>query len=275
MALLLGLLAAMGVFLAPSVQAWFRRWWRALALPFALWAVFILAAWTAGALHWRLAVFALLYVAAPTLAALARLDFAVLLLLWLPLEFGAGAHLVPRPAQGFLHSVAYGVAILLALGLLPGYRKLAGVKYNLPRGWADLAWPLMGFVVAVPALIAAGLAIGFIPPFHLPPALSAWKVLTRFAVIFVATALPEEILFRGLLQNLLAQRAGQVALPLAAVIFGLAHLNNGPQPLPNWRYAVVATIAGFAAGKIFQKSSTVLAPALFHALVNTTKHFFF
>src|SRR5271170_1564014 len=38
------------------------------------------------------------------------LDFLTILLLWLPLEFSAGASLIPRPAQGFLHGVAYGIA---------------------------------------------------------------------------------------------------------------------------------------------------------------------
>src|ERR1700709_1041614 len=40
------------------------------------------------------------------------LDFLAILLLWLPIEFASGASLVPRAAQGFLHSVAYGIAIL-------------------------------------------------------------------------------------------------------------------------------------------------------------------
>ena len=61
----------------------------------------------------------------------------------------------------------------------------------------------------------------------------------------------------------------------AAFIFGCAHLNNGPQALPNWRYMILATIAGLAYGRVFQRASTVLSSATLHMLVDWTKHFFF
>ncbi len=37
----------------------------------------------------------------------------------------------------------------------------------------------------------------------------------------------------------------------------------------------MATIAGFAYGKVFQKSSSVFSSAILHALINTSKHVFF
>ena len=64
-------------------------------------------------------------------------------------------------------------------------------------------------------------------------------------------------------------------LLIAAFIFGCAHLDNGPQPLPNWRYMILATIAGAAYGVVFKKSSTVLSSAALHMMVDWTKHFFF
>ncbi len=96
----------------------------------------------------------------------------------------------------------------------------------------------------------------------------------RFLVILAATALPEEILFRGLIQNCIAQRfgAGTETLLVSALIFGCAHLDNGPGPLPNWRYMILATIAGLAYGKVFEKSSSIFASAGLHALVDTVKH---
>ena len=45
--------------------------------------------------------------------------------------------------------------------------------------------------------------------------------------------------------------------------------------MPNWRYMILATIAGVAYGKVFQRSSTVLSSAALHAMVDWTKHFFF
>jgi membrane protease YdiL (CAAX protease family) len=204
------------------------------------------------------------------------LDGLALLLLWLPLEFGAGAALVPRPAQGFLHSVAYGIAILLGLTLFLCFRGFSGMKYNLPRSRADFWLPLVGFAVTAPVLIAVGVPIGFIPPPHLPSA-AVGRMTAAVALIFAGTTLPEEILFRSLIQNFIMQRwgANTRSLVAAAIIFGCAHLDNGPQPLPNWRYMILATIAGLAYGKVFQKSSTVVSSALLHLLVDWTKHFFF
>ena len=41
------------------------------------------------------------------------------------------------------------------------------------------------------------------------------------------------------------------------------------------RYFILATIAGFAYGKVFERSRTVLSSTLFHCMVDWTKHFFF
>ena len=88
--------------------------------------------------------------------------------------------------------------------------------------------PAIGFAIAAAILIPVGRAIGFLEPGHLP---RRWASLGfQYAVILAATALPEEILFRGLIQNSLMQRLGAKTstLLLAALIFGCAHLDNGP-----------------------------------------------
>jgi membrane protease YdiL (CAAX protease family) len=205
------------------------------------------------------------------------IDLVAILLLWLPLEFAVGHQFIPKHIQGFLHSVAYGIAILLALVLFVGFRSLEGMKYNLPSTARDYWLPVAAFAVTAPILAGLGVAIGFISPFHWPVNPSASKLAGTFGVIFVGTALPEEILFRSLIQNVLMARLGPktATLMLASFIFGCAHLNNGPQPLPNWRYMILATIAGFAYGLVFQKSSTVLSSTALHALVDWTKHHFF
>jgi membrane protease YdiL (CAAX protease family) len=285
------LLAAVFAYLAPSVQdgvrALFDRRPGAIwALPFLFTGIFSGAAALAGALSLPLAMAVLAYTAAPVASARIAgppqskrpkaIDFLTIALLWLPLEFAAGATLVPRPAQGFLHSVAYGIAILLGLILFTAVRPFSGLKYNLPRSWRDLRLMLAGFAVAAPVLILVGVAIGFIPPPHLPVR-PARTMAAALGIIFAGTAVPEEILFRALIQNLMMQRfgAGWRTLAAASLIFGAAHLDNGPQPLPNWRYMILATIAGVAYGRVFQKASTVLSSAGLHTLVDWTKHFFF
>src|ERR1043166_3564610 len=90
------------------------------AVPLLLTGIFAGAAGMAGAFTFALAGMVLAYTLAPVACAFAQgggspkrpgiLDFLAIVLLWLPLEFAAGASIVPRPAQGFLHSVAYGIA---------------------------------------------------------------------------------------------------------------------------------------------------------------------
>jgi membrane protease YdiL (CAAX protease family) len=102
-------------------------------------------------------------------------------------------------------------------------------------------------------------------------------MISAVALIFAGTALPEEILFRSLIQNLLMLRFGANArtLFIASFVFGCAHLDNGPQPVPNWRYMILATLAGIAYGAVFRRASTVLSSAALHMLVDWTKHCFF
>jgi uncharacterized protein len=289
---ILVLLAAgvLGFFSAKAQQTlrcWFeRRPALIFAVPLLLAGIFSAAALPVHAWTWPLSILVLVYTLLPVGCAAAQgagfakrptwLDFAAILLLWLPLEFGAGAGLVPLQARGYLHSIAYGVAILLGLVLFAGFRWFPDIKYNRPRRSRDLWLPLAGFAAVAPVLIILGVAIGFIPPPHLPIK-TAGAMASAAPIIFLGTALPEEILFRSLIQNLLMQRwgSGMRVLLAASFIFGCAHLDNGPQPLPNWRYMILATIAGVAYGKVFQSASSVVSSAALHTMVDWTKHFFF
>jgi hypothetical protein len=205
------------------------------------------------------------------------MDFLIIALLWFPLEFSVGHQWVPQQARSTLHLAAYGVSILLGLSIFLLFRRLSGMKINLPRSGRDLVNLLLGFAACAPVLIALGRVIGFLPPFHLPAQPSATRIGSQYLIILAATALPEEILFRGLIQNSIVQRFGTstATLLLAAFIFGCAHLDNGPGPLPNWRYMILATIAGIAYGKVFEKSSSIFASAGLHALVDLIKHLCF
>lgn len=283
------LLFAILGFLSPSVQHRARSGLQSrpallFAAPASLTLLFSALAAAADAFSIPLALLVLVYTLAPAAAAYFQgpagpptwLDLLTILMLWLPLEFSAGQYLIPKPAQGFLHSVAYGIAILLGLIIFLGFRAMPGLKFNLPSA-RDLAYGVVAFLASAPILIAAGRLLGFIPPFHAPAHPSAGAIGRTFGLIFAGTALPEEILFRSLIQNWLMQYYGFTSrmLLVSAFIFGCAHLDNGPQPLPNWRYMILATIAGLAYGKAFQKSCSVFSSVTCHALVDATKHIFF
>jgi membrane protease YdiL (CAAX protease family) len=283
-AILCALLAVVLAWFAPGTQhglqaVFKRRPALIFAAPVLLTATFAAASAAVSAFSGALVLLILAYTLAPTLVLFLlgeRGDFAAILLLWLPIELSTGAALVPAAQQGFLHSVAYAVAILLGLTLFLGFRRIDGMKYNLPRGARDWWLPFVGFVLAAPVLIGLGIAIGFIPPPHMSTQ-PAGKMAAAVAIIFVGTALPEEILFRGLIQNLAMQRFGAnwKTLLVTSFVFGLAHLDNGPQPLPNWRYMILATIAGVAYGEIFRRSRSIISSATLHMMVDWTKHFYF
>jgi membrane protease YdiL (CAAX protease family) len=122
--------------------------------------------------------------------------------------------------------------------------------------------------------IPLGLAIGFIQPKVSLPNLGSLPTL--LATIFFFNALPEEILFRGILQHVIqsALKSQVGGLILGSIIFGLAHLNNGPD-VPNYRYFVMATLAGVFYGRAWQRKGNVLTSALTHTLVNTGWRVFF
>lgn len=284
------LLAAILALLCPSVQRFFQDAFRRrpallFTLPVLLSAIFLAAALQLGAFNISLAGLILAYTFLPVICAyFARsaappvwLDFVIIALLWFPLEFSVGQQWVLKNARNTLHLTAYGVSILLGLAIFLLFRGLAGMKYNLPRSSGDLVNLLLGFIACAPVLIVLGRVIGFLPPFHFPPHPSPFRIASQYLVILAATALPEEILFRGLIQNSIAQKFGAntATLLIAAFIFGCAHLDNGPGPLPNWRYMILATIAGVAYGKVFEKSSSIFASAGLHALVDLVKHICF
>lgn len=154
-------------------------------------------------------------------------------------------------------------------------RNLDGVGYRLVWRTDDVSQALMNLVgFALPA-IPLGIVLGFLHP-HSNPDLSAGRFLLEFIGIYLTVAIPEEFLFRGVLQNLLARSIqsgprGLYGLLITSVVFGLAHLHHAP--VPNWRYAILATLAGIFYGNTFRTRQRLCASGLTHALVDTIWHF--
>jgi membrane protease YdiL (CAAX protease family) len=154
-------------------------------------------------------------------------------------------------------------------------RNLDGVGYRLVWRADDVSEALMNLVgFALPA-IPLGIVLGFLHP-HSNPDLSAGRFILEFIGIYLTVAIPEEFLFRGVLQNLLARSIqsgprGLYGLLITSVVFGLAHLHHAP--VPNWRYAILATLAGIFYGNTFRARQRLCASGLTHALVDTIWHF--
>ncbi len=93
--------------------------------------------------------------------------------------------------------------------------------------------------------------------------------------IFLFIALPEEILFRGVIHRYLERvlRWSPLAtLILSSVIFGAAHLNNPPNV---GYYFILATIAGIFYGRTFVRTGKVVPAALVHLAVDWMWSVFF
>lgn len=154
-------------------------------------------------------------------------------------------------------------------------RNLDGVGYRLVWRREDIGQALMNLVgFALPA-IPLGIVMGFLHP-HSNPSLSAGRFVLEFVGIYLTVAIPEEFLFRGVLQNLLTRSIqagppGLYGLLITSVVFGLAHLHHAP--FPNWRYAILATLAGVFYGNTFRMRQRLCASGLTHALVDTIWHF--
>ena len=73
---------------------------------------------------------------------------------------------------------------------------------------------------------------------------------------------------RGVLQNMLQKnmRSEWGGWVTASICFGFAHITNGG--FPNWRYVVLATIAGFFYGYAWRKTGSIFGSALVHTMVD-------
>jgi len=145
-------------------------------------------------------------------------------------------------------------------------RELDGVGFDLRLRWRDFGIGLREFAVYAPIAIALGLMLGFLHP-HVA---SDWYARLPLAWIFIffAVAVPEELYFRGWLQNLLERRIGRAAaLAVTAVIFGLSHFNKGNAGF-NLRYVLLATLAGIYYGRAWRAERRMAASAITHATVD-------
>jgi hypothetical protein len=118
-----------------------------------------------------------------------------------------------------------------------------------------------------PLAVALGLAMGFLH-FHAQlPTLS--RALLAWVFTFFFIAVPEEVFFRGWMQNLLERRLGQRwALITTAILFGLTHFNKRAAHF-NWQYVVLAALAGIFYGRAWRQERRVGASAITHATVDT------
>lgn len=194
--------------------------------------------------------------------------------LWIPFDFRWSYDLWYG-----LEDLAYAWwAVMLTVVAVYGYgvlRDLPGLGYRLIPRWLDIGLALAataGFaVIAIPL----GLAVKFLTFTPTTPHLV--DVIPQFIGLFLTVAIPEELFFRGILQNGLNKhlRNPRLALILASLAFGLMHWNNADAVVERLAYTGLATVAGLFYGWAYDRSKGLLAPILCHTLVDVIWHFGF
>jgi len=145
-------------------------------------------------------------------------------------------------------------------------RRLSGTGFDFHLQWSDWKTGLRELVFFAPAVLVLGLALGFIHPHANVP--TAGKAALTWVGIFVFVAVPEELFFRAWVQNLLERRVGRrAALVIASVLFGLSHFNKRSAHF-NWRYVLLATIAGSFYGRAWRERRRVPASTITHTCVD-------
>ncbi len=157
------------------------------------------------------------------------------------------------------------------------FRPMEGVGFGfVPRG-RDWLIGLRECLFFLPLAAALNLILGFAR--FQPPRGEWWKVAAVTAGVFLGmlwvVALFEEFFFRGLLQQWLGRwmKSATGGLIATSLIFGAAHLPF--RTFPNWKFALLAAVAGVFYGRAFQKAGNIRAAMAAHALVNTTWRVFF
>jgi membrane protease YdiL (CAAX protease family) len=170
------------------------------------------------------------------------------------------------------HLAVFNKVLLLDAGIYAfvALRPIAGTGFDLRLRLRDLRTGLREFLFYLPIALSLGLALSFLHTHplttHIGPVLGHFAGAWLFTFFFIAA--PEELFFRGWLQNLLERRMGRTsALIVAAILFGFSHFNKRAAFF-NWRYVLLAAIAGIFYGRAWRRDRRVGASAVTHSTVD-------
>jgi membrane protease YdiL (CAAX protease family) len=200
-------------------------------------------------------------------------DYVTLAGIWVAVKFSPSHWLWPYPNELLAYVFTILLCLNVALAAFVLIRKIPGIGYNIGWGSRWSFFVLASFLVFGAIAIPLGTSMHFI---QFAPQWHAWRSLPFVSVaIFFFTAWPEEFLFRGLLQNLLSRssKSDLAGWWTASVLFGFSHITN--LGFPNWRYVILASIAGLFYGWTWRRTNSIFASALVHAAVDITWHFLF
>lgn len=202
-------------------------------------------------------------------------DLVTVLFIWLPLEF----KLLSRQLSPTGKVTAWSL-LTAALNIVNTFvilRPLSKVEHARSLGYTfkltpyDFITSLLFGLICVVVVVPVALAMGF-GKLHRHPTLQQ-KPDREFAVFLglYMSAVIEELLFRGLIHNMIEQRAptnSPVPLILSSLAFAAAHISKSKFGFtaPNVRFAICSLVSGLIYGIVWQLTSKVTASAVTHAI---------
>jgi membrane protease YdiL (CAAX protease family) len=216
-------------------------------------------------------------------------DLVAVLYLLLSLTFGLLPDLTLPQQGGIIGFFAFSAAPLLLL-LLAG-RGWPGLGFTWFLSWSDLRMALLSAAALLAVLASAALVAGVVEPSGNAPAVL--DELVQAILIYFLVALPQEILFRGLIQNGIARFAEArlwrppdsrepekeklailrqpqlISLVSTALLVGIVALYNATlyNPVSVPANPLLAFIAALGYGWVYQRTGKVTASAVTHLLV--------
>lgn len=217
----------------------------------------------------------------PQRQALSWQDLIVIAILVTPVISGATdlfKQVYPSPGDPVPRLDILGKLMVITLGAYSflTIRKITGADFRFAVRLDDLRIGGRHFLYYLPVGIPVALLVGFVR--WSPGPLETWghagEIVGKALGIYMATALPEELCFRGILQHLLTGRFGKprLAQALSALAFGAVHLSY--REFPNWPFAVTAALAGWFYGEAYRRGG-VPAAAVTHTLTVVVWTFLF
>ena len=190
-------------------------------------------------------------------------DLVILLVLGLIVEFRLFESAWPRHFGGCNRLLLLDTGLYAFLVI----RRLNKVGFNFLPKVSDFKTALRELVFYAPIAAPLGLGLRFLHAHGDWPGLA--RVVGSWVSILLFVALLEETYFRGWWQNLLERRLGRNwALLATAALFGLSHFNKGATHF-NWRYVLLASLAGIFYGRAWREKHRLMASAITHASVDT------
>jgi membrane protease YdiL (CAAX protease family) len=244
--------------------------WSRVAAPAVLVVPYLLYALPLGEFQWSFAValavtpvvLSLILELAPKVQRLIWQDVLVLLALAVMLEVRVFSGAWPHPGLGSLPKL-YLCDVALYLYLV--VRGVEGAGYSFTPEASAFGIGVREWLYFAPFAFGLGFALHFIRFY--PRTHSVVQIAAGLLVTFLLTAVPEEFFFRGVLQNLLEPHLGRMrALGAASVLFGLSHFHKGAAF--NWRYVLIAAIAGVFYGRAWRARRQLLASSVAHTMVD-------